>query len=162
MLACPPSSNKSLVYEPSKFSHVSASYRGNYTEYRRTLCSAFSQKGFDSQMLIAMHASSRFMTNLRLSTTRSKANELLRRVRLNQQRLASNLKSHYDSSLWIRLSGFRGRTATRRNPDVSVCLLEQANGRVPCHRTLQWSTNLGAKRWACPISLTTSQRRPFH
>src|SRR5882757_220975 len=74
------------------------------------------------------------------------------RVRINQRKLAAELKSHYD--FIVCGSGSSGSVVARRlaeNPDVSVLLLE-AGGSDDVPSVIeadQWHTNLGSERdWA--------------
>ena len=75
--------------------------------------------------------------------------EFAARVRLNQQKLSSNLKSHYD--FIVCGSGSSGSVVARRlaeNPHVSVLLLEAGgDDDVPdVMQANQWPRNLGSQR----------------
>jgi choline dehydrogenase len=75
--------------------------------------------------------------------------EFAERVRLNQQKLTANLKSHYD--FIVCGSGSSGSVVARRlaeHPDVSVLLIEAGGSDdVPCvMEANQWHLNLGSER----------------
>lgn len=82
------------------------------------------------------------------------------RVRINQQRLRSNLKSQYD--FIVCGSGSSGSVVARRlaeNPNVSVLLLEAGgDDDVPSVREpLRWFENLGTERvWNLVAELLAS------
>ena len=105
------------------------------------------------------------------------------RVRINQKKLHSELKSHYDSI--VCGSGSSGSVVARRlaeNPAVSVLLLEAGgDDDVPSVvDARQWTTNIGSERywqfkaepsrwvngralswmWRCPSSNTSPPQNP--
>src|ERR1700743_1145807 len=76
-------------------------------------------------------------------------NNFADRVRLNQQKLSSELKPHYD--FIVCGSGSSGSVVARRlaeNPDNSVLLLEAGGSDdIPSVReSLRWAENLGTER----------------
>jgi choline dehydrogenase len=88
------------------------------------------------------------------------------RVRLNQRKLPSNLKSHYDSV--VCGSGSSGSVVARKlaeNPDVDVLLLE-AGGTddVPgVTEANQWPVNrLSERNWERSGTAKFVSQRPLH
>jgi choline dehydrogenase len=81
--------------------------------------------------------------------TRANQQNLAERVRLNQQKLGSELKPHYD--FIVCGSGSSGSVVARRlaeNANVSVLMLEAGGtDEVPnVMEAIQWPTNLGTER----------------
>jgi len=92
-------------------------------------------------------------TNIAASAERGvQTEDFAERVRVNQAKLTSELRPHYD--FIVCGSGSSGSVVARRlaeNPDVSVLLLE-AGGSDDVPSVIeadQWHTNLGSDRdWA--------------
>jgi choline dehydrogenase len=86
---------------------------------------------------------------MNLNNGKQSAVDFAERVRANQQKLRSNLKSHYD--FIVCGSGSSGSVVARRlaeNPDVSVLLLEAGGSDdVPSvTEAARWFENLGTER----------------
>src|SRR5713226_6718506 len=88
-------------------------------------------------------------TGMSSNNEKQAAEDFVERVRANQQKLRSGLKSQYD--FIVCGSGSSGSVVARRlaeNPDVSVLLLEAGGSDdVPCvMEANQWQLNLGSER----------------
>src|ERR1700739_3407968 len=94
----------------------------------------------------SMKTNGNITANLESSTDAADFGE---RVRVNQARLASELRPHYD--FIVCGSGSSGSVVARRlaeNPDVSILLLEAGGSDdVPSVvESVQWALNLGSER----------------